>query len=159
MAVSRLLSDVANALVGAAKDEDVVHRVVNDLKEVVTQDRATWTKAAQKGELHPYVQHAMLMLLEHDMLDELPRFLTLVLGAAQTNADHRNVRVTSPIELTDDERKQVAKLITKKFGGTHTLEERIDPSLLGGLVISIADWHVDASIKGKLARLTHTLTA
>lgn len=159
MASSRVLTDIANALVTAAKEEDAVHRVVSDLKEVVAADRGTWTKVALQGKAHPYVRHAMLMLLDEGRLDELPELLTATLGTAEALAGHRNVKVTSSVELTDDERKKLAHAITKKFGGTHTLEEHVDPSLIGGLVISIGDWHLDASLKGKLTRLTHTLTA
>lgn len=159
MATSRLLNDMASALVEAAKEGDAVHRVVSDLKLIVNEDRSKWTRMTLEPKIHPYVKNTMFLLLDKGLFDQLPEFVALVLSSAQVHAEHRNVHVTSAVELTDEERKNVSAMIEKKFGGTHTLEEHIDPSLLGGLTVSIGDWNVDASLKGKINRLTHTLTA
>ncbi|MFA5935291.1 MAG: F0F1 ATP synthase subunit delta [Patescibacteria group bacterium] len=158
MAVSRLVKDIAHALVAAAQDEKVVAKIVEDLKRLqVAQTNKTLSEALD--DVHPFTQNAILSLQHHSLLKDLPAFVTAVLAEAQSTANHRDVRVTTPLPLTDGERKSIAKIVEKKFGGTHTLSERIEPGIIGGLIIDIGDWHMDASIKGKLTRLTNALTA
>lgn len=159
MATSRVLNDTARALVDAAKEENVVHRVVTDLKRIAADDQANWTRQTLESKTHPFVKNTVFLLLNNGLLNELPTFLTLVLTAAEAFANHRDVHVTSAVKLTDEERKKISAMIDKKFGGTHTLDEHVDPNLIGGLTVSIGDWNVDASLKGKINRLTHTLTA
>ena len=47
--------------------------------------------------------------------------------------------------------------IAEHMGSNLELEVKVDPSLLGGLVLKMGDQVIDGSLKGKLANLERTL--
>ena len=61
--------------------------------------------------------------------------------------------VISAIELTDEQADDVQKKISKSVGKTVTMTQRVDPSLLGGLVVRVGSRMIDASLKTKLHQL------
>ena len=70
------------------------------------------------------------------------------------NEDRRgevDVVVTTAVELSDELRKRIADTAGRYAGRTARLIEKVDPDLLGGLVLEIGDRKIDSS----LARQVH----
>ena len=65
--------------------------------------------------------------------------------------------VTSALPLTTEEQAAVKKDVLAKIGRQATISFRIDPSILGGLVIRVGDKVVDGSVAGKLEGLRQNL--
>jgi F-type H+-transporting ATPase subunit b len=63
-----------------------------------------------------------------------------------------SAEVTSALPLTSDEQKSVKKSISVK-----EVSFKVDPSILGGLVIKVGDKVLDGSVAGKLDGLRQTL--
>ena len=61
--------------------------------------------------------------------------------------------VVSAIALTEAQAKDVQENISKSVGKTVTMTQRVDPSLLGGLVVRVGSRMIDASLKTKLHQL------
>lgn len=59
--------------------------------------------------------------------------------------------------ITEELRKELISRAEKLAGSKVSMEEKIDPSLIGGFVLSVGDIQLDESIKTKLARLQHNL--
>jgi F-type H+-transporting ATPase subunit delta len=59
-----------------------------------------------------------------------------------------------PAEQTD----AIKVALKKRFGRDIELEQRIDPSVIGGAVIDAGDTVIDGSVRGRLARLESALT-
>ena len=55
--------------------------------------------------------------------------------------------------LNPAQTEAVNEQLRKAIGGKVALDLRIDPSLIGGLVVKVGSRMVDASLKSKLARL------
>ena len=64
--------------------------------------------------------------------------------------------VTSALPLTDQEQDSVKKDVLAKVGA-QAVTFRVDPSILGGLVIKVGDKVVDGSVAGKLDNLRQNL--
>ena len=60
------------------------------------------------------------------------------------------VIVTSSQPLTDDQRRQITDRLKTSFGKEVVLSEKVDESLLGGVIIRIGDRVYDGSVQGKL---------
>ncbi|NBO93380.1 MAG: ATP synthase F1 subunit delta [Planctomycetia bacterium] len=67
------------------------------------------------------------------------------------------VQVTSAVQLTDDERRRVSDDVRAVANVEPILEEKIDPDILGGLIVRIADWVYDASVRTRLATIRKQL--
>jgi len=61
--------------------------------------------------------------------------------------------VVSAIELTKEQADDVQKKISQSVGKTVDMTLRVDPSLLGGLVVRVGSRMIDASLKTKLHQL------
>ena len=56
-------------------------------------------------------------------------------------------------DLSPDQRDRLGEQLRKAIGQKVAVELRVDPSLLGGLVVKLGSRMVDASLKSKLHRL------
>ena len=65
--------------------------------------------------------------------------------------------VTSAIELTKDERKQIEDNLSKKLGKKLETLYFVDPSLIGGARVAYGDFIIDGSVRGSLTRLRESL--
>jgi F-type H+-transporting ATPase subunit delta len=67
------------------------------------------------------------------------------------------VRVASAVPLEPAQRAALAAAAARRTGKTPILVERVDPALLGGLVVTIGDDKIDSSITSELGRLERDL--
>jgi F-type H+-transporting ATPase subunit delta len=61
-------------------------------------------------------------------------------------------RVSSASEVSDQQRTRLTDVLTRIYGNPVTVQMRIDPELLGGLVISVGDEVIDGTLSSRLAR-------
>lgn len=67
-----------------------------------------------------------------------------------------SAEITSALPLTDAEKETVRKDIVSKIG-SQAVSFRVDPSILGGLVVKVGDKVVDGSVAGQLEALRQSL--
>jgi F-type H+-transporting ATPase subunit b len=69
----------------------------------------------------------------------------------------REAEITSALPLTDQEQSAVRTELLSKLGGAAEVRFRVDPSILGGLVVRVGDRVLDGSVAGKLEGLRQSL--
>jgi F-type H+-transporting ATPase subunit delta len=69
------------------------------------------------------------------------------------------VSVTSAVALDAAQRRRIAAALGAVAGAPVSLVPRVDPALLGGLVVRLGDRVYDASVAGELRRLRQRLEA
>lgn len=95
-------------------------------------------------------QHALLS----DFFAGVKDGKVVVLDSADFKGD--TAEVTSALPLTDAEQETIKKDILAK-SGAQAVSFRVDPSILGGLVIKVDDKVVDGSVAGKLESLRENM--
>ncbi|MEN4013642.1 MAG: F0F1 ATP synthase subunit B [Chloroflexota bacterium] len=65
--------------------------------------------------------------------------------------------ITSALPLTDVEQQAVKHDLLTRMGGAASVTFRVDPAILGGLVVKVGDRVVDGSVAGQLQGLRQTL--
>ncbi len=65
--------------------------------------------------------------------------------------------VTSALPLTAEEQAQAQSDILSRLGSTASVAFKVDPSILGGLIVRVGDKVIDGSVAGKLESLRATL--
>jgi F-type H+-transporting ATPase subunit delta len=68
-----------------------------------------------------------------------------------------NAKVISAAPLSEANKKKMLDDVQQAVGGTVKLEAKVDPSLIGGFVLTIGDRQVDTSIASSLKRLKKDL--
>jgi F-type H+-transporting ATPase subunit delta len=163
----------ATALFGLARDEnqiDAVTRSLDTLEAAITESadfRALTTSPlvgrAEAGKairaltptlgIDPTTAKFIGVLADNGRLSELK---SVIKAVRQLAAGHRNettAEITSAFPLDD---KQVAALkgnLKTRIGRDVVIDAKVDPSLLGGLVVRLGSQMIDASIKTKLNNL------
>lgn len=69
-----------------------------------------------------------------------------------------SAEITSALPLTDAERETLKNDVLARIGEQATVTFRVDPSILGGIIIRVGDKMVDNSVAGQLEALRHSLT-
>jgi F-type H+-transporting ATPase subunit delta len=67
--------------------------------------------------------------------------------------------VTSAKPLSADEDRAIRDRVAQLTGSTVDVQTAVDPQLIGGLTVRIGDRLIDASVRGRLARLREQLLA
>jgi F-type H+-transporting ATPase subunit delta len=67
------------------------------------------------------------------------------------------VELTTAIELTDQDAKSIVEQIEGASGRRVDASRRVDPDLVGGIVLRVGSLRVDASVRGRLERLRQEL--
>ncbi len=81
----------------------------------------------------------------------------LVIKDVDMKADASSAEVTSALPLTDEEKETVKQDVLRRLGESATITFRVDPSILGGLVIRLGDRMIDGSVAGQLQVLRENL--
>ena len=69
-----------------------------------------------------------------------------------------DVELTTAYELSDDEARAILAQIEKASGKRVDATRKVDPTLVGGIVLQVGSLRLDASVLGRLTRLRHELT-
>jgi F-type H+-transporting ATPase subunit delta len=88
-------------------------------------------------------------------LDEVAEELDALVAADQRVLD---VELTTAHELSDAEFERITKQIEQASGRAVQAERKVDPELIGGIVLQAGSMRLDASVRGRLERLRHELT-
>ena len=173
MAVSHRM--YARSLFQAAREDgrlDVVHGELGEfvaaisevpqLRNVLTNPELDAAdKAAVLGEIlgdaDELTRNFVLLVTEKGRateLEEIYRELEALVAAEQRRL---NVELTTAFALSDEEADSILKKIEQASGRGVEATRKVDPALIGGIVLQAGSMRVDASIKGRLDRLRHEL--
>jgi len=84
--------------------------------------------------------------------------ISQMFGQLREDAEkHLTVRVVSAIALLDSEAEQIESALAKRFDREITLNNEIDPGVIGGAIIYAGDQVIDGSLLGRLNRLRSSL--
>lgn len=110
-----------------------------------------------QGKASDSLVNFLQVLNNHDRLELLPT----IAGSYRELVDEKNKRVpvyvTSAIALDEGQRDALKKQLNDLFHVEPMLEERIDPELLGGLIVRVGDWQFDGTVKARLNQLKNQL--
>ena len=126
------------------------NRMLGDLRGQVA---ALAIAAAQK-----LIGEALDEKRQHNLLSEffsgVKSGKTVVLDGA---LEGDSAEVTSALPLTESEQASVKKDVLAKMGEQAKVEFKVDPSILGGLVVKVGDKVIDGSVAGQLEDLHKSL--
>jgi F-type H+-transporting ATPase subunit b len=125
------------------------------LGDLRSQIAALAIAAAQK-----LVGEALDEKRQHALIDEFFSGVragnVIVLEGASLSGS--SAEVTSALPLSTEEMDSVKKDIISKVGNQATVSFRVDPNILGGLVIRVGGKILDASIAGQLESLRQSIS-
>jgi F-type H+-transporting ATPase subunit delta len=143
------------AAAAALGDERIVRPLENPAVPLEQREKAI--SAAVKG-APVQVRNLLLLLLRRNRLELLPRVAAEYKRLYDRREGITPAIVTSAAPLDKTEVKEITDRLRQLTDGQVELDLRVDPSLLGGVVVRLGDQLLDGSVRGRLERL-RTLVA
>ncbi|MGZ3650750.1 MAG: ATP synthase F1 subunit delta [Bdellovibrionota bacterium] len=97
------------------------------------------------------------MLAARGRLGQLPAILRDLETMIETSQGMVAGRIRSAVELSPEEITVLSSALTKRVGSRVRLKQEVDPSLLGGVVATVAGRTFDASLRTQLERFKNEL--
>lgn len=170
----------ARALFDVCKREDVLDRVEDDvagflalldrhaplrkclLSPIVppaTKQAVAAAVAERGGGLSPVTIRLLDLLAERNRLALLPELLDAYHERVMAHHGLLRARFTTHEELPDERSLDLARKLAAATGRDVTVESRVDPSLIGGVLVQIGSTRWDGSIARHFERLRQRLLA
>jgi F-type H+-transporting ATPase subunit delta len=165
----------ADALFAAAEEAGSLERVGRDLDDLVGElvsspvlTRVLFNPAvAPEGKANvlrrltddadPLVTRTLLLLLENGRLGLMPDLQQAFGERYGVAARKLDVQLTTAVEVDEAQAERLRQQLERSTGQSVTLKRVVDPSILGGVVLRVADLLVDASVRRRLEALRRTL--
>lgn len=147
------LKHLSAARVALEKDGDLRGRAASSH----VSDRLAAAAAITPPEAPQEVRNFLLLLADQGHLDLLDDIIADLGRLMRKGPEARVARVISAVPLTEDEAAQLRAKILSRFGGDLEFDFRVDPSILGGVIVQVGDRVIDGSVAGKLMAMKATL--
>jgi F-type H+-transporting ATPase subunit delta len=108
------------------------------------------------GEL---VFNFLMVLNAHERLDLLRPITAKYRELRDQRARRMRVLVRTAVPLPDDQRDHLVRELREAFRMEPVVVARVDPDLLGGMVVRVGDWLYDSSVRTQLESLRNQLIA
>lgn len=116
-------------------------------------DRREALRRIFTGRISELLLNLMLVLNDHNRAGIVPLVFERFKERLDEQMNRQDVYVTTAVPLSDDQRARIEAGVAAVTGKGAVLIERVDPSLLGGVVIKIGDRQFDGSLRRKLSRM------
>lgn len=126
----------------------------------ITGEEKSKTLAQRLGEINPLVIKLVLLLAAKgkvaaidDIAEEYQALVDNYRGIEGTEI----AEITTAIPLDDADKLKIAQRITEIVGKPVQLRPKVDPAIIGGIIIRVGDKLIDGSLRSKLAALRKDL--
>ena len=175
MSAEQVARVYARALFDAASEANAIEAVRDDLDSFV---QALDASAALRGVLadpqidvgakervvaeltrggQPLVANTLLLLVQRGRFGMIHELNEAYGGLAAEAARTVKVEVTSAVDLGPETRDSISARVAEVTGRRVELTQRVDPEIIGGLVLRVGDVIVDSSLKARIRQLRRRL--
>lgn len=167
----------ASALFDLASEKGTVTAVESDLDKLgdaiaASADLAALIRNPQVGrddaakaidavatllKLSPLTKQFLGVLAGNRRLSALPQVVSAFAAIAAAQRGEVNAEVSSAHPLSDEQLKALAEKLKAREGREVKLKAKVDPEILGGLVVRIGSKQIDSSIRTRLNTLANAM--
>jgi F-type H+-transporting ATPase subunit delta len=140
----------------------VVMRTSAELREALKDPAYTAEQRAQVargmfGDCNPALVDVLAVMAERGEADLLSRVADAYEGLLADKLNLCVVEVVTAVELDDNLREVIKKKASTELGREVVLEEKVDGSILGGIVMSANGQRIDMSVRTQIDHANETL--
>ena len=167
----------AEALFQLSEEENITKEIYNELHDVVEViknnkelDNVLKSPLVAKNEKTQLIE----ALFNNKINNDLKNFLKILVEKGRISSlksieltfkellnDKHNIiegTVISAIALTERQVKELEEKLSKKYNKNVTLENEVDQSILGGVLVRLGNTQIDGSVKTRLNNIKDQLT-
>lgn len=143
---------------------EIIRLMRADLELAVSLSSADYTAEQRKGlveavfaDCHPALREVLAVMAERGQADLLPRVYADYCELLSAKLNLVVVDVVTAVPLDDGLRQLITEKAEADLGKKAVLRERIDKSILGGIIMSVDGNYIDASMISQLNRARNVL--
>lgn len=106
-----------------------------------------------KAGLPDILANTLRILARNGRLFALPALIEAYKALAAAHRNEVRADVVSAAPLSDSQRSALSAVLAEKIGKRISLRERVDESLIGGLIVQVGSKMIDSSLKTKLSAM------
>ena len=174
---SALARRYARALLDIGREEGQVRRVLSEverfaslfdatpaLRGVLTaahvnrrDKQAVLESAVSQAGLLPVTTNFLRLLVDKRRMDRLPEILAELRRMVEELEGIERVEVVTAAPLPGAQRESLKSVLEKRTGKRIELEEKLEPAVLGGMVVKVGSTVYDGSVRSQLSRIRENL--
>ncbi len=173
----RIARVYAEALLNAAENKKAVDEVKDELRELVEvsfrrepqfaeflasgaiskDTRAQVLRDVLQGRCSDLFFNMIMVLNEHDRLSLLRPLYHTYCQLVDQRRRRIPVQVTTAVPLTDEQTNRLLRFLHDTLGLEPILHTRLEPEILGGMMVRVGDWMFDGSVRNELETIRKQL--
>ena len=139
-----------------AGNDELRRLIANPLIDAARQ-RAVFDALLNKAKASELLVNFVRVVTHNRRLALLPQMIAAYVHLQAEARGETAAEVTSAVALSAGQERKIAALLKEALGKEVRLESRVDPAILGGLVLRIGSRMIDASLRTRLHGLKTTL--
>ena len=171
--MSDLAGRYASALLDLADERKALDEVADDLKTLRTliaesedlrrlldspvfsrdEQRKAMTALMEKAEIGELTRRFVLVVADNHRLFALSAMVEAYLSELARRRGEITAEVTAARNLSDAQQTALLEALRSAVGSKVQLDLKVDPALIGGLVVKVGSRMIDSSLRSKLQRL------
>jgi F-type H+-transporting ATPase subunit delta len=150
--LDKVVKDLDDLRSMIADSPDLSHVIRSPLINKEQQKKALFA-LADKAKLQDLTKNFLGVLADNGRL----AYLEAVIAAFHVETDKRRGAITVDVQVAQDmsaaQKKALQDAISKSIGTDVTVNARVEPSILGGMIVTVGSYMIDDSVARKLQRL------
>jgi F-type H+-transporting ATPase subunit delta len=175
---AQVLEPYAEALMSLAQSNELIDRFGEDISSLLnllenSEELKVFLESpivlaeSKKGvlrqiggdQIHPFIMNFLMILVDRRRISFLEGIFQQFQKLLRQLKQIVVAKVTSAIELTDAQRQSVSEKVRGMTNANQVeLDTKIDPDLIGGVIIQVGSQVIDASLRGQLRRIGLSLS-
>ncbi|MBC6481580.1 MAG: F0F1 ATP synthase subunit delta [Hormoscilla sp. GM7CHS1pb] len=179
MVIGEIVEPYAEGLMSLAQEQNLTERLGEDVRDILKmlssspefsqlianpliKPEAKKAVLRQVGgdRMHPYTLNFLMLLVDRRRLQFLEGICKQYQAILRKLNQTVLAEVTSTVELTEAQKQAAIERVKGMTGAAAVeLESKIDPEIIGGVIIKVGSQVIDASLRGQLRRIGISLNA
>jgi F-type H+-transporting ATPase subunit delta len=147
------VADDFRALKGVLADSEDLQRLIHSPLFGREQQTKAMVAILEKAGANDLTKRFVQGVGQNRRLFALSDMITAYLNELARRRGEITAEVTAARELTDAQKDKLVETLKKAAGAKVQVDVKVDPSLLGGLIVKVGSRMIDGSLKTKLAKL------
>ena len=106
----------------------------------------------------PMFVNFLKVVAKHERMDCLRAMYRQMYLQYEKMIQRLPITITTAVEITDQEAEKIGQSLIAQIGGNPIIQRKVDPSLIGGVVVRVGDTVYDGSVATQLKRLRERIT-
>jgi F-type H+-transporting ATPase subunit delta len=106
----------------------------------------------------PMFVNFLKVVAKHERMDCLRAIYRQMYLQYEKMIQRLPITITTAVEISDQEAEKIGQSLIAQIGGNPIIQRKVDPSLIGGVVIRVGDTVYDGSVATQLKKLRERIT-